>query len=104
MKSTIQGFPYNTEKAIFVGEADNVGDGAESSGDLMYWEAGLYLTPRKKRFFLAGRGGFLSRFNGKERIIPITRGEALAFACRFFDGETIKEHFESKGGRYEENN
>jgi hypothetical protein len=82
MQTTIRGIRYNTEKALLIGEADNIGAGADSTSDYAYWGAGLYQTPRSKRYFLAGEGGPLSRLHGG-RILPITKGEALAFAKRF---------------------
>lgn len=70
MKSTIQGVVYDS-------------DAAEALGDFVAAEPGphsvygtLYKTPISGRFFVYGEGGFLSRFKGKKRIIPVTEGEA----------------------------
>lgn len=58
MKSIIQGFRYDTEKAERIGYATYAGH----PGDPHWWEATLYKTPRVNRYFLAGRGGFLTRW------------------------------------------
>jgi len=70
VKVTIQGVLYDS-------------DAAEALGDFVTTEPGpaacfgtLYVTPRSGRFFVFGNGGFLTRFKGEKRIIPVTEGEA----------------------------
>ena len=73
MKRTIQGIRYDTDKAVCIGEAVHDADDASS------WQAALYRTPRSKRYFIAGSGGTMTRFNGKDKIIPLTADEATAW-------------------------
>lgn len=102
MKKIIDGLRYDTEKAIKVGEADNINQGVDSRSDFAYWEATLYQTPRSKRFFIAGAGGPASRFaqsvgqnswSGGADLIPLTDTEALAWAERHLDTETCEKFF-----------
>lgn len=58
-------------------------DAAEHLGDFVAEEPGphsvygsLYKTPRSGKFFIYGSGGFLTRFRGEKKIIPVTEGEA----------------------------
>src|SRR5262245_29466522 len=76
MKATINGARYNTEVATLIGEA---GRGRQ----LHYWWAGLYRTPRVRRYFLAGWGAGMTRWAGDQGIIPLTPGEAVAWAKQY---------------------
>jgi hypothetical protein len=102
MKKIIQGIRYDTEKAILIGEYDNLHHGADSHTDFNYWEAGLYKTPRSGRYFLAGEGGAMTRFSrpcgsngtpGGEGLFPLDAQEALAWAEAYLDSEVVKKHF-----------
>lgn len=102
MRAIINGVRYDTEKAVLVGEADNLRQ-VESVTDASYWEAGLYKTPRSGRFFIAGRGGPMSRFargsgqnswTGGSRIIPLDVEDALEWAEENLGAEAIEKHFE----------
>ena len=83
MRQIIDGKRYDTETAALIGETSS----EHSRTDFEWWQAGLYVT-RKGAFFLAGRGGPSSMFahhlkigrTGGERIIPMDRSEALAWA------------------------
>ena len=84
MKKIINGVRYSTESATRVCSAWH-----GYATDFAHWEATLYQTPRSGRYFLAGRGGALSRFcrrldgntvTGGEGIIPLSQGEAFEFA------------------------
>ena len=84
MKAIINGFRYNTQKAALIGEARH-----GLGGDLSHWEAGLYVTPRARRFFLAGNGGPMTRWGkpttgggtrGGDGIIPMIREDAMEWA------------------------
>jgi hypothetical protein len=88
MKATIHGLRYDTSKARLIGEASHR---YGPSGDLTHWSAGLYRTPRAKRFFLAGSGGPMSRWGRRtEGIIPLDSEEALAFAKQYLErAETL---------------
>lgn len=102
MKKIINGVRYDTEKAVLVGEADNLHRGVSSSSDFAYWEAALYRTQRSGRYFLAGKGGPMSRFSqsvgqnswgGGSDLIPMSKEEALAWAEQHLDVDEIEEHF-----------
>ncbi len=98
MKKIIQGFRYDTEKAELVGEAS----ASCPTSDFSYWEAGLYRTPRKKQFFLAGHGGPMTRFSkkidqstwsGGEGIFPLTKEEAYEWAEQNLEPEILERYF-----------
>ena len=89
MRKVIKGAVFDTAISDKIGEADNLSRGAESTTDFEYWEAALYRTTRKKKYFLAGKGGPMSRFGQSigrttwapgEDIIPISPREALEWA------------------------
>jgi hypothetical protein len=71
MKAIIDGLQYDTDKATLIGEAGS--DSSET--DLYFWSAGLYRTPGAGRYFLAGYGGFFTRWRDSSRdgggIIPL---------------------------------
>ena len=79
MKTARDGVRYDTAKAVKLGEAR----APCPENDLSYWEAGLYRKPRTGQYFLAGRGGALTRWRGEERIFPLTREEAAAWAGQY---------------------
>ena len=87
MKAIINGMRFDTAKADFIAETDNLGSGCDSTRDFGYWTAALYKTPRSGRYFLAGEGGPSSMFSrtvgqnswsGGEKIIPF-EDERAAF-------------------------
>ena len=97
MKEVVNGVRYDTDKALYLGEVYH-----GEPGGLDYWEAGLYVTPRSRRFFLAGEGGPMTAWampipgggvSGSWGIIPISRQEALELAEEFLDPETVEEFF-----------
>jgi len=87
MKKILHGLIYDTDKAVCIGIHEE-----RSLPELDWWIAGLFVTPRAKRYFLAGSGGPLSRFgqaesknswtNGED-IIPLTREGALEFSIQY---------------------
>ena len=96
MKAIIQGRRYDTEKATLVGWARS--GGLNPFTDLGYWEAGLYKSPRAGNFFLAGKGGSMTRWvsngrTGGSGIIPLDRDEALKWAERYLSQGVIEKHF-----------
>jgi hypothetical protein len=102
MKKIIDGIRYDSDKAVFLGEYDNIGAGAQSRSDFHWWEAALYKTPRSGRFFLCGTGGPMSRFSqsvgqnqwsGGSDLIPMSKEEALSWAERHLAPDTVEEHF-----------
>jgi len=98
MKKIINGFRYDTDKAILIGEYYTPGIG---SNDFHYWEAALYKTPKAGRFFLAGEGQAMTSFASHsgnssgwgEDLIPMSKGEALEWAEQYLDADIIEEHF-----------
>ena len=73
MKKIIQGRVFDSDVSDLIGVADFR---ASSQG---WWEAGLYVTPQSRRFFLAGEGGIMSRWRGKEGIVELSKEEACAW-------------------------
>lgn len=99
MKAIINGVRYDTDKATLIGETSG---GSDFVTDYRYWDAGLYVTPRSGRYFVAGRGGPMSRFarsagqsswTGGSAIQPMTREDAFAFAQDALSTEIVEEHF-----------
>lgn len=97
MKAIINGFRYDTDKAIKVGSASN-GYGR----DLSSWDATLYVTKTARRYFLAGRGGPMTRYarslgdnntSGGEQIDPMSKEQALAWAEQYLDADEIEAGF-----------
>jgi len=98
MRAIINGFRYDTDRARLLGEGGSL---AVPYSDFRWWEAGLYVTPRAGRYFLAGEGGPMTRFAQRvgdmrgygERIIPMTAEEALEWAQRFLTTEEVESAF-----------
>ncbi len=85
MKAIINGLRYDTAKATLIGEADS--DCPRTN--LQWWTCGLYRTPRSGRYFLAGRGGPMTRWatstgtnswTGGSGIKPLDEADALEWA------------------------
>ena len=57
------------------------------------WRAGLYRTPHAGRYFLAGMGGLMTRFAGRERIIPLDPADALLWARRYLTRAEVEAGF-----------
>ncbi len=102
MKKTINGLRYDSEKAIEIGFYSNIGKEAKSREDFTAFEATLEKTPRSNRYFLSGAGGPQTRFaqsagqntwTGGIDIIPLTRGDALAWAERYLGADVVETHF-----------
>lgn len=113
MKAIIHGLRYNTDAAILIGKSD-ASPGA-FKGDFAYWEAGLYRTPGSGRrgeggytlargpgrYFLAGRGGPMTRFamhvqngsQGGSRIIPLEPDEAREWAEQYLTAAEVEAAF-----------
>jgi hypothetical protein len=77
MKTAFSGDRYDTTKADLIGEAFN------DVSNFERWRAKLYRTPRAGKYFLAGEGGWLTRWKGGEGIIPVSEKEARAWAKRY---------------------
>ncbi len=98
MRAIINGLRYDTDKAALVGEASYNG----SRTDFQWWEAGLYKTPRSGRFFLAGRGGPMTRWaksignngrTGSSGIAPMSLDEAREWAERYLTVDEVETGF-----------
>lgn len=98
MKQIIDGKVYNTETAELIGEWYTGGIG---QGDFNYMAEDLYKT-KSGAYFLAGEGGAMTRYSrsagnntttGGSAIIPLTAEEALRWAERRLDADTIEKEF-----------
>lgn len=98
MRAIIHGVRYDTEKAELIGETCS---GLYTS-DFHWWSAGLYVTPRSRRYFLAGKGGPLTQFSrhiglseraSGSRIIPLDEDDALTWAEDFLLPEDVEKYF-----------
>lgn len=102
MIKIIDGFRYDTDKAIEIGwsrspEPQNI------EQDLHQWKETLYKTVRAGRFFIHGEGGPLSRWasiDGMDRnfgagILPISAGQARAWCEQYLSEHKAAwaEHF-----------
>lgn len=102
MKAIFDGIRYDTDKADLVGETDALSHGVASTTDFAYWEASLYVTPRARRYFLAGRGGPMTRwarsvgggtYSGGSGITPMSPAEAREWAERYLPVDVVDAHF-----------
>jgi len=94
MKATINRIVYNTDKATLVAE-----DGSMEGG-FHAWNETLHVTPNGT-WFLHGWGGAMTdyadheygRSSEGERIIPMTREEALTWCEEHKAQDAIDSHF-----------
>ena len=97
MKKVIRGLRYDTDTAEKIAD-----DSYSNYGDLGYWCEELYHT-NKGNWFLAGEGGAMSKYarsvgqnetGGGSAIIPLTKGEALAWLeVHTSDADTFEKYF-----------
>ena len=84
MRVTISGARYDTETAIELCAVEG-GDGIDG------YEEGLYYKPRSKKFFLAGKGGWATKYRKGmlpwAKILPLTKKQAKEWCIRFLDKE-----------------
>ena len=98
MKRIIDGKTYNTKTAEMICDTGN----DVSLTDFGYERSDLFVT-KKGRYFVAGKGGSLSRFavadgnghRGGTGIIPLTRDEAFAEIqrCAGYNTDLITKYF-----------
>lgn len=98
MKAIINGFRYDTDKAVCIGSAS-----ADcSTTDFQWWKSSLYRTPRAGRYFLAGRGGPMTMFSrpcggnmttGGEGIRVLNENDAREWAERYLTVEEVESGF-----------
>jgi hypothetical protein len=98
MKAIINGLRYDTDKATLIGEASS----NEGRSDFRYWSAGLYVTPRAKRYFLAGEGGAMTRWaqsagqnswSGGSGIKPMDAADAREWAEQYLNTAQVEAAF-----------
>ena len=98
MKKIINGFRYDTGKALLIGETR----ATCIWPDYNYWETGLYKTPRKGYYFLAGFGGPMSRYSkslgqqgriGGEKVDPMDIISAFRWAQTHLSREIVEKEF-----------
>lgn len=98
MKAIIHGKRYDTETAIEIGSDSYNG----SRSDFSWWRASLYKTKRSGAYFLAGEGHARSHYARKldvaswgpgEKIDPMTRNEAMAWAEQHLSPEVVEAEF-----------
>lgn len=98
MRAIIRGKRYDTTTAILIGAAGYNG----SRTDFAYWEASLYKTPRGGTYFLAGRGGPMTRwarsvdgggYTGGSGIKPISAEDALEWAEQYLSTDLVEREF-----------
>lgn len=83
MRRTIHGRRFDTASSTLIGVAKA---GWDTSS---WWVASLYVTARSRRFFLAGEGGFMSRFRDDEAIVELTPKEATAWIEEYLGAEAL---------------
>jgi hypothetical protein len=98
MRAIINGKRYDTASARNIGSCSSGG----STDDFHFWEENLYVT-KTGVYFIAGEGGPLSRFSkqcgsnngscGGERITPVSKADAMAWAEDRGLFEVLEEHF-----------
>ncbi|MEO5914113.1 MAG: hypothetical protein ABIS50_07765 [Luteolibacter sp.] len=96
MKSTINRKVYDIDTATLVAGDESV----IGTGDFQWWAEALYLTA-KGSWFLFGRGGGMTLYadhqdghsSEGEKIIPMSRLEALAWCEEHHAQEAIDQHF-----------
>lgn len=83
-----KGRRYDTSKAILIGQMIS-----RECPDAEKWTASIYRTPIGGRYFLHGRGGSLTIFGGREKIIPISDEQARAYAYEYIPSELYTREF-----------
>jgi hypothetical protein len=97
VKKIINGVRYDTDKAELIGEYET----NLPYNDFKWFSAGLYVTPKARRYFLVGEGGPMTRFaqrvdNGAtygEGLFPMEPSEAREWAEQHLSVETVEQHF-----------
>lgn len=99
MRAIINGTRYDTDRATLLAEATPPG---VARNEMQFYEAGLYRTPRSRRYFVAGWGGAMTvfahslptgGFTGGQRIIPLSEQQAFEWAQEHLDDDLVEEHF-----------
>lgn len=78
MRRTIQGRRFDTQVSELIG-----------SHHASEWSASLYRTPQSHRYFLAGRGGMMSRWRDSEGIFELSEREARAWIKEYLNGRKV---------------
>ena len=97
MKRVVSGVRYDTEKATKIGSYSS----DHFTIDFEHWEATLYISPRKAKYFLHGIGGPMSRYGrpsgnawvSGEKLEPLTVEEAMRWAEEYLEPEEMDKGF-----------
>ncbi|MBI9090164.1 MAG: hypothetical protein JEZ12_13190 [Desulfobacterium sp.] len=89
MRTKYDGVVYDTKKAITL--TDTIRYNQKEA--CTTWEGKLYKTPRSGRYFVAGKGGSMTVFAGKEKIIRLSEKKAKAWVLEFFSEGYVTEIF-----------
>ncbi len=97
MKRIINGTRYDTETATAVGTYES----NHFTTDFEHWTATLYISPRKKYYFLHGTGGPMSRYGepsgncwvSGEKLEPLSCEEAMRWAEEYLEPEEMDKGF-----------
>ena len=96
MKKIIEGSKYDTSTAKLMGS-----DSFSNNRDFSHWSEALYRT-KSGKYFLHGEGGPMTKYSvstgqnqwsGGERIIPMDRSSAMAWAEEHLDGDDYEKIF-----------
>jgi len=97
MKKIINGQRFDTEKAKCVGVYEH-----SRAGDFNWIFERLYITPRSRKYFVAGAGGPNTKYrknagqnnwSGGERIFPMKKEDAFIWAQEYLSAEDVEDHF-----------
>lgn len=103
VSKVIGGKRFDTSKAELIGHRQFGQVGNLNCMDFRHFEEALYRTLRSKQFFLAGRGGAMSKYHradpieygsiAGEGIIPLSHDEALEWAGEHLDADDVEKFF-----------
>ena len=98
MKATISGRRYDTDRAICLGRATISASPRAGVHTLASatWTGGLFRAPRSGRHFIAGQGGYMTRWPKGGGIIEMTAEQALEWARDHLTAAEVADHFGEK--------
>ena len=98
MKKIINGIHYDTDKSDLIGKVES----REDKSDIRYWSECLYKTPRRGRYFIAGKGGPMTKwarhlgtqtYGYGESIVPLSDRSAFEWAEENLGDEEVEIYF-----------
>lgn len=100
VRKTIDGLRYDTAKSEWIW-TDTAGYPGEIDTDFNSFEEGLYITPRSRRYFLAGRGGAATKYARRvadgtvagEKVFPLSKEAAYEWAERVMPSSLLDLYF-----------